>query len=729
MPGLKLGLGLGVSHQTLFRIITVPVSEPSASDGEASGLDNVTIIHDGGATVTPEIENNGNGKKVTVQTSDYAKIIIAVPPPAPEEDTDYIWRYSTNFAGLTMQGKLAMVGAAVRQGNKYHFAGNRGDGSTGLNAYKIWGNNFSTLKASNEEDGGAVAHGTQAGPNWSKLRVHANGTYTFYNGTGADLASVTWVEEFTGANFTPINDPFSAAEFGIGLYFDKQDKGTAEVDIQLWRATQNQAPTNITLSANTVAEDAAVGTVIGTLTATDPNGGDTHTFSIVADPDSKFQIDGNALEVGAALDYETDTSHSVTIRATDNGNPALYFDKQFTINVTDVSEVNVAVTQFVLRTTTGTQDITIPGFGTPKAARFIAGPALANGTARDNLEASLGATDGTRQYVLAGAAEHNNTSSDTYQRAATDEVIMVLDATDGTIKVEANFDSWITDGVRINVGATTGGAFLVNVVLFGGSDLSAYVNTTALTTQNNSVTLTPNFEANALFVDSHGGSFNDTSAAGAIMSTGVASYDGSTIRQCANLYRSEDNVAAGGTTRGFIRTTGVAEFLSSRYAELASITSTQFNLTARGADLSAFNVGYLAIGLANGAQAWAGVLNAPTATGDADFTSPGFQPAFGFLVPTMIATVDAEQTDGTGSGWGISVFTADDEYCYAWADEDGSDPVDTQSLADSKAINVAAHTGVNAFTATFSSFLSTGVRLNFTAVDSTVRKWPALFIG
>ena len=44
----------------------------------------------------------------------------------------------------------------------------------------------------------------------------------------------------------------------------------------------NDAPTNIALSSASVAENQPAGTVVGTLTATDQDAGDTHTFSLVA---------------------------------------------------------------------------------------------------------------------------------------------------------------------------------------------------------------------------------------------------------------------------------------------------------------------------------------------------------------------------------------------------------------------------------------------------------------
>lgn len=94
-------------------------------------------------------------------------------------------------------------------------------------------------------------------------------------------------------------------------------------------------PPSITLSADTIAEDAEVNDVVGLLSVA--NGSGSYTFTITADPDSKFDIGNvNELQLGDTLDYETATSHSVTIEA-DNGvdDP---ISRTFTINVTDVEE-------------------------------------------------------------------------------------------------------------------------------------------------------------------------------------------------------------------------------------------------------------------------------------------------------------------------------------------------------------------------------------------------------
>jgi hypothetical protein len=108
------------------------------------------------------------------------------------------------------------------------------------------------------------------------------------------------------------------------------------VGINLWRAVYGggTATPRISLTATTIAEDAAVGDPVGTLSVV--NGSGVYTFSITADPDSKFAIDGSALELGATVDYETATTHSVTIEA-DNGVDTP-LTRTFTIYVTDVAE-------------------------------------------------------------------------------------------------------------------------------------------------------------------------------------------------------------------------------------------------------------------------------------------------------------------------------------------------------------------------------------------------------
>ncbi|MCA8997223.1 MAG: VCBS repeat-containing protein [Planctomycetaceae bacterium] len=99
----------------------------------------------------------------------------------------------------------------------------------------------------------------------------------------------------------------------------------------------NDTPTDITLSNNSIAENAGMNAVIGNLTAVDPDGGDMLTFSlpIGLDDNSRFHLSGNSLRANGSFDFETQNSFTITIRVTDQDNET--YDEQFTINITDVT--------------------------------------------------------------------------------------------------------------------------------------------------------------------------------------------------------------------------------------------------------------------------------------------------------------------------------------------------------------------------------------------------------
>lgn len=94
----------------------------------------------------------------------------------------------------------------------------------------------------------------------------------------------------------------------------------------------------ITLDSLSIAEDQTQGTLVGNLAVV--NGSGSYTFTLTDTSSNAFQLDGvdsSLLEVGSAgLDYETATSHTITVEA-DNGvdDP---ISRNFTINVIDVDE-------------------------------------------------------------------------------------------------------------------------------------------------------------------------------------------------------------------------------------------------------------------------------------------------------------------------------------------------------------------------------------------------------
>ena len=100
---------------------------------------------------------------------------------------------------------------------------------------------------------------------------------------------------------------------------DPWDFGGSTDDPEL-RAPPNDPPVfSSTAVLLTVAEDAALGSNVGAaVTATDSDG-DTLTYELVGAGGTAFDVDGatGQLQVGAALDHETNGSYTVTVRASD----------------------------------------------------------------------------------------------------------------------------------------------------------------------------------------------------------------------------------------------------------------------------------------------------------------------------------------------------------------------------------------------------------------------------
>lgn len=104
----------------------------------------------------------------------------------------------------------------------------------------------------------------------------------------------------------------------------------------------NQAP-SILGNAFSLAEDAANGTVVGLVSASDPDAGQTLSYAIVGGNDANlFAIDSvtGAITVanGAGLDFETAPIWNLTVEVTDSGSPALSAQAAVTVDLTDVYE-------------------------------------------------------------------------------------------------------------------------------------------------------------------------------------------------------------------------------------------------------------------------------------------------------------------------------------------------------------------------------------------------------
>jgi hypothetical protein len=102
----------------------------------------------------------------------------------------------------------------------------------------------------------------------------------------------------------------------------------------------NAAPSDIQISAATVAENQPAGTAVGTLSTTDASPADTYTYLLVGGPtannNSAFTIAGSTLKTAASFNYEASNSYRIRVRSTDQA--GLSLEKEFTLTVTDVND-------------------------------------------------------------------------------------------------------------------------------------------------------------------------------------------------------------------------------------------------------------------------------------------------------------------------------------------------------------------------------------------------------
>jgi VCBS repeat-containing protein len=100
----------------------------------------------------------------------------------------------------------------------------------------------------------------------------------------------------------------------------------------------NEAPEGLVIDDSNVDENAPAGTLVGTVSADDPDPEDVLSYSLVDNAGGLFAIDSatGALTTTASLDHEAQASYDLIIRATDPD--GLSVERTVTINVGDVNE-------------------------------------------------------------------------------------------------------------------------------------------------------------------------------------------------------------------------------------------------------------------------------------------------------------------------------------------------------------------------------------------------------
>lgn len=164
-------------------------------------------------------------------------------------------------------------------------------------------------------------------------------TYTLVSGTG----------DTDNSNFTIVGNQLmtastvdfeSKASYSIRVKTTDGFEGSFTEAVTLTVNNVNEVATDIDLPVTVISENQAAGSVISTLATTDPDTGDSHSYSLVSgtgDADnSSFTITDGKLTAASAFDFEMKSSYAVRVKTTDAG--GLSFEKAFAVTVTNVNE-------------------------------------------------------------------------------------------------------------------------------------------------------------------------------------------------------------------------------------------------------------------------------------------------------------------------------------------------------------------------------------------------------
>ncbi|MFV3074359.1 beta strand repeat-containing protein [Niveispirillum fermenti] len=161
-------------------------------------------------------------------------------------------------------------------------------------------------------------------------------TYSLTDDAGGRFAIDATTGVVTVADGSKLDHRAAASHTITVQASDGTDTSTQTFTINVTNAPPS-TPTDGDSSINSIVEGAANGTAVGiTASATDVNGGSV-TYSLIDDAGGRFAIDATTGIVtvadGSKLDYETATSHTITVQASDGIDTS---SQTFTINVTNV---------------------------------------------------------------------------------------------------------------------------------------------------------------------------------------------------------------------------------------------------------------------------------------------------------------------------------------------------------------------------------------------------------
>ena len=317
-----------------------------------------------------------------------------------------------------------------------------------------------------------------------------------------------------GTLTTVINSASPAPLLAAGVHTISMTSGATTVPRNFTVAAGgNSAPTDISLSTSSINENVAANSTVGTLSTTDPNAGDTFTYTLVSGTGSTdngaFNISGSSLRITASPNYEVKNSYSVRLRTTDQG--GLWYEEAFTITINNVNETptDIALSassineNVAANSTVGTLSSTDPDAGNTFTYTLVAGAGDTDNALLNISGSSLRITaspnfEAKNSYAV--RVRTTDQGSLTYEEAFTITINNVnetpTDIALSASSINENVAANSTVGTLSSTDPDAGNTFTYTLVAGAGDTDNALLNISGSSLR---ITASPNFEAKNSF--------------------------------------------------------------------------------------------------------------------------------------------------------------------------------------------------------------------------------------
>lgn len=372
----------------------------------------------------------------------------------------------------------------------------------------------------------------------------------------------------------------------------------------------------------------------------------------------------------------------------------------------------------------GTFDLTKSGFGTPKGAIILFSTATSKATKKAEVNYSIGFTDGTSHVCGAAACFPRSGSQETRSVWAYRNDRVGQLATNGSAwgdKKSITFNSWITDGIRLEVSVGSDTGFYVTVLLIGGTGNIKVGN--------------QNMNAQDVATNYTGASFEPTAMIGLYTARDINTVSSGTGSDYIHLgaYNGTDQGGCGwwSIDGQWIPTAGTktSEIMSAtRIAGTtnANIEMTSFNSdgwTAYARDGNPADFGFILLD-----DCTLDVGNSLYVTsGNEDYTGASAQPVASIELGTLFESTDALQTvidTDNSEAFCIGVGDGTTDVSLLCKDEDGSTTASDPAMwLDDGTTELRIGDDTAESKGAFNSWLSNGRRLTMSDYPSVGRRY------